>query len=72
VSALASVVMPVASTTTSVWVSDGSDGLGKRVVERLNRSPELIKGLPGDSDVVVWLASADADARARRRPCARR
>jgi nucleoside-diphosphate-sugar epimerase len=63
--------MPVASTTTSVWVSDGSDGLGKRVVERLNRSPELVNGLPGGGDVVVWLASADADGRARRRRSAR-
>jgi nucleoside-diphosphate-sugar epimerase len=62
--------MTVASTTTTVWVSDGSDGLGRRVLQRLNRSPQLIEGLIADSDVVVWLASADADARARRRQSA--
>ena len=62
--------MTVASTTTTVWVSDGSDGLGRRVLQRLNRSDQLIEGLIGDSDVVVWLASADADARARRRQSA--
>ena len=59
--------MTVVATTTSVWVSDGSDGLGQRVMERLNRSPWLTKGLPGDSDVVIWLASADVDAQ-RTRP----
>ena len=32
--------------------------------------PSLIEGLIGDSDVIVWLASADADARARRRQSA--
>ena len=67
--------MQVASTTTTVptttvWVSDGSDGLGRRVLQKLNRSSELIEGLIGDSVVVVWLASADADARARRRQSA--
>jgi len=62
--------MTVVATTTSVWVSDGSDALGQRVMQRLNRSPALIKGLPGDSDVVIWLASADVDARARRRQSA--
>jgi nucleoside-diphosphate-sugar epimerase len=70
VPALASVGMTVASTTRTVWVSDGSDGLGRRVLERLNRSADLIEGLIGDSDIVVWLASADADARARRRQSA--
>jgi nucleoside-diphosphate-sugar epimerase len=66
--------MTVASTTTvsatPVWVSDGSDGLGRRVLQRLNSSPDVIDGLIGDSGVVVWLASADADARARRRQSA--
>ena len=62
--------MTVTSTTTSVWVSDGSDGLGRRVLQRLNRAPQLIEGLIGDSEVVVWLASADVDARARRRQSA--
>ena len=62
--------MTVASTTSTVWVSDGSDGLGRRVLQRLNRAPEMIEGLIGDSEVIVWLASADADARARRRQSA--
>ncbi|HEY0519434.1 MAG TPA: NAD-dependent epimerase/dehydratase family protein [Ilumatobacteraceae bacterium] len=57
-------------TTSTVWVSDGSDGLGRRVLQRLNRSDDLIEGLIGDSAVIVWLASADADARARRRQSA--
>jgi nucleoside-diphosphate-sugar epimerase len=63
-------ITTTSATTRTVWVSDGSDGLGRRVLERLNRSPQLIEGLVGDSDVVVWLASADADARARRRQSA--
>jgi nucleoside-diphosphate-sugar epimerase len=57
-------------TPNTVWVSDGSDGLGRRVLQRLNRSGQLIEGLIGDSEVIVWLASADADARARRRQSA--
>jgi nucleoside-diphosphate-sugar epimerase len=62
--------MTVASTTSSVWVSDGSKGLGQRVRRRLDGSPVLGSGDTGDSDVIVWLASADADARARRRQSA--
>jgi nucleoside-diphosphate-sugar epimerase len=62
--------MTVASSTTSVWISDGSDDLGKRVVQRLQASEILSQREVGDSDVVVWLASADADARARRRQSA--
>ena len=42
-SALASVVMTVASTTTGVWISDGSDGLGQRVLRRLEASPHWSK-----------------------------
>jgi nucleoside-diphosphate-sugar epimerase len=57
-------------TSTGVWVSDGSDGLGRRVLQRLNSSADLIEGLIGDSSVMVWLASADVDARARRRQSA--
>ncbi len=62
--------MTVASTTTSVWVSDGSDVLGQRVLQRLHGSAHLAHGEVGDSEVVIWLASADADARARRRQSA--
>ncbi|MDP9463089.1 MAG: NAD-dependent epimerase/dehydratase family protein [Actinomycetota bacterium] len=62
--------MTVASTTTSVWVSDGSGVLGQRVLQRLNGRPHLTQRAVGDSEVVIWLASADADARARRRQSA--
>lgn len=62
--------MTVASTTTAVWVSDGSAGLGLRVVNRLSGNDHLVRGDVADCDVVVWLASADADARARRRQSA--
>ena len=62
--------MTVASTTTSVWISDGSDGLGRRVLQRLQQSAQLSEVAVDESDVVVWLASADADARARRRQSA--
>ncbi|MGZ4790567.1 MAG: NAD-dependent epimerase/dehydratase family protein [Ilumatobacteraceae bacterium] len=62
--------MTVASTTIGVWISDGSDGLGRRVLQRLQATPSLAEREVGDSDVVVWLASADADARARRRQSA--
>ncbi len=62
--------MTVTSTTTSVWVSEGSAALGRRVVSRLNGSASLVQGDADHSEVVVWLASADADARARRRQSA--
>lgn len=62
--------MTVASTTTSVWMSDGSDGLSRRVRQLLLGSSALAESGVADSDVVVWLASADADARARRRQSA--
>jgi nucleoside-diphosphate-sugar epimerase len=62
--------MSVVSAATRVWVSDGSDGLGHRVLGRLVSTEPLTRGEVGDSDVVIWLASADADARARRRQSA--
>lgn len=62
--------MSVAATTATVWISDGSDGLGRRVLDLLEASAHLRLSEVGDSDAVVWLASADADARARRRQSA--
>jgi nucleoside-diphosphate-sugar epimerase len=62
--------MSVVSTTTLVWVSDGSDGFGQRVQRRLAASGHLTGADIAESDVVIWLASADADARARRRQSA--
>lgn len=68
---VASVTAPVTrKTANAVWISDGSDGLGRRVLERLLDSATLVQGEPERCDTVVWLASADADARARRRQSA--
>ena len=69
-SAVASVAMTVVSTTSSVWVSDGSDGLAQRIAGRLRGNAGLSPSTAAASDVVIWLASADADARARRRQSA--
>lgn len=66
-SAISSVTTPVVQVA---WISDGSDGLSRRVVERLHASPLLVQGDAEACDTVVWLASADADARARRRQSA--
>jgi hypothetical protein len=62
--------MTVVSTTTAVWVSAGSAGVGQRVQRRLDASTGLSPGEIGVSDVVIWLSSADVDARARRRQSA--
>ena len=62
--------MSVASTTATVWISDGSDGLARRVLGRIEAGSNLSLTEVDGSDVVVWLASADADARARRRQSA--
>jgi nucleoside-diphosphate-sugar epimerase len=60
----------VAPAAATVWISDGSDGLGRRVLERLTASEVLVQADLADSAVLVWLASADADSRARRRQSA--
>jgi len=62
--------MTVVSTTSSVWVSDGSDGLAQRIAGRLSTNAGLSPSSAATSDVVIWLASADVDARARRRQSA--
>jgi len=49
-----------------VWVGEGSDGLGSRVLRLMAASPALRATRVADSDVLVWLAAADADARAAR------
>ena len=57
------------STTTiasPVWVGDGSDGLGSRVLRLLAGSETVRAGKAADCDVMVWLAATDADARAAR------
>ncbi|MDO8364054.1 MAG: NAD-dependent epimerase/dehydratase family protein [Actinomycetota bacterium] len=56
--------------TTPVWVSDGTGGLGARVLRLLATSAHTDAGRPADCDVLVWLAAADADARAIRRESA--
>lgn len=53
-----------------MWVSGGSNGLGGRVLEHLRASTALVEGERAESDTVIWLASADADSRARRRQSA--
>jgi nucleoside-diphosphate-sugar epimerase len=70
VATVASVAMTVVTTSTPVWVSDGSDGFGRLVLRSLDASERLVRGDIGSCDVVVWLASADVDARARRRQSA--
>lgn len=61
---------PAGAATRIVWVSDGAEGLARRVLERLNACAVVAQGDASTSDTVVWLASADADARARRRQSA--
>lgn len=51
-------------------MSAGTDGLARRVHQLLHDSAALVEDDLERSDVVVWLASADADARARRRQSA--
>jgi nucleoside-diphosphate-sugar epimerase len=63
------------TTATRVWVSDPSSSLGARVLRLLAASAEVAVATSdvagrGDSDVMVWLAAGDADARAERRQSA--
>jgi nucleoside-diphosphate-sugar epimerase len=58
------------ATTTPVWVSDGTGGLGARVLRLLAASDRARASEPADCDVLVWLAATDADARAVRRESA--
>ena len=55
------------ATATRVWVSDGSSGLGARVVRLLGSNDRLQLVEPAESEVLVWLSAAEADAGARRR-----
>lgn len=56
--------------TVPVWVSDGTSGLGARVLRRLLASGRLAAVEPSECDVLVWLSASDADARASRRESA--
>ena len=62
--------MTVVSATTTLWVSDGSEGLASRLRRHLEGLDWMVCGQPAECDVVIWLASADVDARARRRQSA--
>ncbi len=64
--------MPVLAVDAPVrlWVSDTTTGLGARVVRQIGSSDGFVLAEPGDSDVIVWLTSADADARSRRKQSA--
>jgi nucleoside-diphosphate-sugar epimerase len=55
-----------AAAVVPVWVGEGSDGLGSRVLRLLAAGPGLRATRLDDSEVLVWLAAADADARAAR------
>jgi len=52
--------------TTRVWVSDGTSGLGARVLRNLAGQPAIMLADQADCDVLVWLTAANAEARARR------
>jgi len=65
------VTAPVAGTTsTKVWVDDGSSGLGARVLRRLVSETDVVQGAAADSEVLVWLGAHDIDALAERRESA--
>lgn len=53
-----------------VWVSDGTGGLGARVLRLLAASDRAAAVEPGQCEILVWLAATDADARAVRRESA--
>lgn len=55
-----------ATIATPVWVGDGSDGLGSRVLRLLAGSDTVRAGKATECDVMVWLAATDADTRAAR------
>ena len=55
---------------TPVWVSDGTGGLGARVLRLLAASAVATAAGAAECDVLVWLAATDADARAVRRESA--
>lgn len=57
---------PSRTSTVPVFVGEGSDVLGARLLRLLSASDRLTPGRIEDCDVVVWLAAADADARALR------
>ncbi len=63
-------VMGSTATATPVWVSDGTGGLGARVLRLLAASDVADAAEPNQCDVLVWLAATDADARAVRRESA--
>jgi nucleoside-diphosphate-sugar epimerase len=63
-STTATAVVATPGHVVPIFVGDGSDGLGSRVLRLLAASPTLRATRPADADVVVWLAAADADARA--------
>jgi nucleoside-diphosphate-sugar epimerase len=62
--------VPAGGAPAAVWVSDRTSGLGRRVAALLEISGAVELVEPDVADVVVWLASADADARSRRRQSA--
>lgn len=62
--ATATVAVTAPGPVVPIFVGEGSDGLGSRVLRLVAASPTLRATRAADADVVVWLAAADADARA--------
>src|ERR1700750_619206 len=56
--------------TRSVWVSEASSGLGRRVAALIDAAGQLERGDAAASDVIVCLSSPAADPRSRRRQSA--
>src|ERR1700712_4717440 len=56
--------------TRSVWVSEATSGLGRRVATLVAAAERLVPGEATTSDVIVWLSSTDADTRSRHRQSA--
>ena len=63
-------MLPALMPTQTVWVNDGTSGLGARVLRRLLSSDRAHAAAPADCEVLVWLSAHDADARASRRESA--
>jgi nucleoside-diphosphate-sugar epimerase len=53
-----------------MWVDEPTGGLGSRVTAQLAATGTWHPSALGDAEVVIWLAAADADERARRRQSA--
>jgi nucleoside-diphosphate-sugar epimerase len=60
----------VVTRSAGVWISERTSGLGRRVGALTEASACVDAVAPDEAEVLVWLTSADADARSRRRQSA--